>query len=387
MLREKQYRKIRVARNNFRRLTIGAFHITSLRRIIVSTISFLIFVTLTQGSANAENRGNCLMCHKMPGFGLYEEDENHNRTKRIFYIDEQEYKDSYHGRLECKACHNDINEIPHAAAKKVDCTIECHIRDPSNNSRFSHKKIALNLKNSAHGEKGKNDSDLPNCKFCHNNKPYQHSDKHLNRIKGFINVCLQCHESAEWAERFYKHINYRASMRRSSKQVVALCSQCHADSEMMGRHMLDVVVGFNDTFHGKAIKYGNTEVANCLNCHAPYQAGFSPHSIISKQDSLSPVSTNNKLQTCRQSGCHMDANEAFASNGKVHPSSYGMVTWLRPTIRNNGEGSETDFQKRVIYFINLFYKLLILAVVGGLGAHQILSLIAFRREAGKRDEQ
>ena len=335
-------------------------------------------------SAFAENDGNCLLCHKLKG--LVAVDEKTGRAQNLT-VDEELYRASYHGRVNCNGCHVDINRIPHGEVKKVNCAVDCHIRDPSTNSRFSHSNAAKSLSLSAHGGKSLDDKskqDLPVCKDCHQNKPYQKVLDDQHKFEQFTKVCLQCHESIQWIERFYRHMNYRTSIRRSSKEIVKLCSQCHADGAMMGRHDLDVVVGFNDTFHGKAIQYGNTEVANCINCHAPYGEGFSPHSIMSKDHIDSPVSTKNKIVTCRQSDCHVGANDAFASSGKVHPSSYGMVSWLRPkqsTVEAlNIDQSETDLQKLIIYLINMFYKVLIALVVGGLGLHQLLNYMTLKRE-------
>jgi len=344
---------------------------------------FLFAIFVVNSVAIADDGDGCLLCHKMPGFGIYEVDSLKERQRRIFSIDQNNYKYAYHGRVKCTGCHSDINQIPHVDVKKVNCASKCHIRDPSSNGWYSHERIADDLNKSAHGGKEEHDTDYPRCKFCHTNKPYQNKGSGLDEIDEFVGVCLQCHESEVWTKRFFKHINYRARIRRTSKDIVALCSQCHADGTMMERHKLDVIVGFNDTFHGKAIKYGNSEVANCLNCHAPYKKGFSPHSILKKEDDLSPVSPLNKLKTCRQSECHVDAKDAFATQGKIHPSPYGLVSFLRPWTNKQNTNIDDDFQNLVIYLINLIYKFLIVTVVGGLGFHQILNLLSIKRDARK----
>lgn len=346
-----------------------------------------IFLTSSAQITLAADGGNCLMCHKMPGFGIYERESGGGLSRRLFYIDEKLYENSYHGRLDCLGCHSDINQVPHENVSKVNCANECHIKDPSSNKMYSHKNITNDLNNSAHGVKDDHPDDYPGCKYCHTNKAYQSDTYGSENKEEFIAICLQCHDSAEWVERFFKHINYRIRIRRSSKDIVSLCSQCHADGAMMGRHRLDVVVGFNDTFHGKAIKYGNTKVANCLNCHATYSSGFSPHSIISQTNSKSPVSPINKLQTCRQSGCHIDAKDVFASKGKVHPSSYGLISWMRPNLTKSSDNSAGDAQTQIVYLINLFYKILIAVVVGGLCVHQLLNLRAIKRDAHKERVQ
>ncbi len=341
----------------------------------------------------ATDEENCLMCHKYAGLGRYAKDETKKKAvKRVFYVNEELFRASYHGKLRCKSCHQGVEEIPHTDVKRVDCSTECHLKDPSTGRDFSHRPIVEDLAESIHGAKGsdtEHPEDLPNCKDCHSNKPYQSSMQEEVKSMRFLKVCLECHESKEWADRFYRHMLYRASTRRPSKQIIALCSKCHADPEKMKRHELDVVAGFKDTFHGKAILYGNEEVANCLNCHAPYDMGFSPHRIKSRHDTDSPANPQHKLETCEQVGCHTGAREAFADMGKVHPSSI-RATIFASKGRDEGEEADIDemeqaaeFQAMVLYWIKMFYKVLIILVVGGLGTHRILDLFATRREQKK----
>ncbi|MCF6353544.1 MAG: hypothetical protein L3J26_00325 [Candidatus Polarisedimenticolaceae bacterium] len=344
------------------------------------SIAFLMLLIPT--AALAVDDENCLMCHKYAGLGRYAKNEEQKAIKRIFYVNEELFRASFHGKLRCKSCHSGVEEIPHTDVKQVDCATDCHLNDPSTGRDFSHKSIVDDLKKSAHGADGAKSpeliKDLPTCKDCHTNKPYQLGvDEEVESMR-FIKVCLECHESEAWTNRFYKHMFYRAHTRRSSKQVVALCSQCHANKEKMDRHDIDVVIGFKDTFHAKAILYGAEDVANCLNCHAPYQMGFSPHRILSRTDSSSPIHPNNKLDNCRQAGCHADAQEAFASKGKAHPSNVIVERVDEDGIVISQE--EQKFQAWVLNMIELFYKILIVVVVGGLGFHRLADLYATHRE-------
>jgi hypothetical protein len=345
-------------------------------------ILILSAVLIMPAVAMATDDENCLMCHKYPGLGRYAKDKtNLKAVKRIFYVNEEQFSGSYHGKLRCKSCHEGVEEIPHTGVKRVDCASDCHLKDPSTGRDFSHKAIVEDLRQSAHGEEGarsENKDDLPGCKDCHSNKNYQEIVKAQVKSLKFLKVCLECHESEAWAERFYEHMFYRVSNRRSSKQVVALCSKCHADPAKMERNELDVVVGFKDTFHGKAILYGDEEVADCLSCHAPYEMGFSPHRIQSRQTQGSPVHPDKKLETCQQVGCHAGAAAAFAEKGRVHPSNIKVAA-----VDDGGvtlSQSEQEFQAWVLDMIKLFYKVLIIAVVGGLGMHRLLDLYATRRE-------
>ena len=74
----------------------------------------------------------------------------------------------------------------------------------------------------------------------------------------------------------------------------------------------------------------------------------------------------------------MRAKEEFASKGKVHAT-------YESAQRQALEGEEVSqaelaFQTWVLEMINLFYKVLIVGVVGGLGLHRLLDLYAARRE-------
>lgn len=363
---------------------------TILRHVLIPMIVLCI---PTVGFAEVE--GNCTMCHKFAGFGRVEKPNNNSEKtfKRLFNINNELYEASYHGKVRCKSCHIGVDKIPHTDVEKVDCATDCHISDPSTNKAFSHRKIAEDFNKSVHGVEGSRSefkSDLPVCKDCHTNKPYHASVEERLGAQTFLAVCQECHQSKTWPTRFYEHMIYRSTKRRPSKLVVELCSTCHADSKLMARHDLDVVVGFSTTFHGKAIAYGNEEVANCLNCHAPYQLGFSPHRITSRRDKSSPVNPANKLKTCSQSGCHIGAQSEFATGGRVHPSPAKARSLLRESITNGEDGLavktdklavETGIQARVVGWIKLFYKVLIIVVVGGLALHRILEIYTFRWEA------
>ena len=332
------------------------------------------------------------MCHKYPGLGRIENSGNDpaKQSKRLFYINNDLFESTYHGKIRCKSCHTGVDKIPHTGAPAVDCATDCHIMDPSSKKSFSHKKIVSDFNNSAHGKQGsqiKDKRDLPVCKDCHNNKTY-HAD--IEKMMGSdhqVMVCKECHESKEFVKRFYEHIIYRTTKRRSSKEVIKLCSTCHADKELMDRAKLDTVIGFTSTFHAKAIKFGNEEEANCLNCHAPYEMGYSPHRILSQRTGESPVNVANRLQTCRQSGCHTEGSNKFAIGTRVHPSPQ-QIKFMSTTEEQKDEIEkiidDPAFQTKVLGWIQLFYKVLILSVVGGLGMHRILDMYATSRERRMR---
>jgi nitrate reductase NapE component len=53
--------------------------------------------------------------------------------------------------------------------------------------------------------------------------------------------------------------------------------------------------------------------------------------------------------------------------------------------RSSEPNPNSEFEEWVLHMIALFYKVLIVAVVGGLGFHQILELITIRHERRLRE--
>jgi len=349
----------------------------------------IILALFLSPSLRAEVEGNCIMCHQFPGIGRYEtapDGSVDTSKKHIFYINDKVFEGSYHGKLRCKSCHTGVDRYPHIGIPKVDCATDCHIMDPSVNKPFSHRHIVEDFKVSVHGVEGSSSADktgLPVCKDCHTNKSYHTEIDSRIGTAEFLEICNECHQSEVWTKRFFEHMLYRSLKRRPSRDVIKLCSRCHMDQELMARHNLDVIAGFRETFHAKAISYGNEEVANCLNCHAPYSMGFSPHRIKSARDETSPVNRNNKAQTCRQSGCHEKAVEKFGLGGRVHPSpNLARVQGRTETAEVSDQKLQEDtaFEALVIKLIILFYKFLIAAVIGGFILHRSLDIYASRRE-------
>lgn len=360
----------------------------NLRKVLRHAMTLLILCLPYPSTAEVE--GNCTLCHKYPGLGRISDQVtgSSNKIKRIFYINNELFEKTYHGEVRCNSCHTAITRIPHTDARKVDCASDCHIIDPSSNKPFSHKKIVNDFNHSVHGREVANTphkEDLPVCKDCHSNKAYHLAYEKQVEAMTFLRVCEECHQSGDFTQRFYEHISYRTTKRRTSKEVVRLCSTCHANKKMMDKHNLDIVIGFSNTFHAKAISYGNTRVPNCLNCHAPYQLGFSPHRISSKKNPDSPTNPNNKHETCSQSGCHITAAAGFATGGYVHPSPDKIELSKMIDVQEPRHESleRTRFQNTVVGWIQMFYKILIPLVIIGLALHRLLEVVTIMRERYK----
>ena len=261
---------------------------------------------------------NCLICHKHRGLSRIDE----NGKFRLFYINNELFESGPHRRNKCKDCHADIDRIPHKPAKKVNCTQECHIVEPSGEAKFSHKSIAETLAKSVHGKidaEGKpkpHQDDFPECKDCHDQPLY----RPLSVFKGVakhgvsqrsISRCKSCHKSGNFAEDFYEHVTSRLHKTRFSAEIVEVCAKCHQDLEFRKRHELDdVVTTYKQTFHGKLVALGSERTPDCIDCHVV--EGENNHLIEAKSVPTSSTHKNNVATTCRASDCHKSAHAQLA---------------------------------------------------------------------------
>jgi hypothetical protein len=348
---------------------------------------------------------NCLFCHRYPNMGRYDKSGN----KRIYYVNEKLFASSVHGKLRCKSCHAGLDQIPHSNVKKVDCSISCHIKEPSTGKEFSHANMVDKFRASVHGtgESGnskRHPEDLPTCKYCHDNPMYRPPDGAWGQSEALINEtlarCMGCHTSSYWAERFYSHFTHRMRKRRSQTEIVTLCTSCHEDQEKMARHGLESIGTFKDTFHWTQVQYGVKDAPDCISCHIP--VGYSAHDIRPRTDRISPINMDNRVKTCSNQGgvqsCHPGATTQFAT-GRVH--AYGMKAQLLASQNQNNivedqnialviERAQKDlsnkelFHYKVLELVKLFYKILIALVIGSMLIHQGLDYMASRRELKSR---
>ncbi len=286
------------------------------------------------GTAHAfEDDEACLMCHKYPKMGRITEEG----IQKSYYIQPHVFSKTVHRNVPCRDCHNYIRELPHKPVTEgVTCNQECHsIKNPATGKPFSHKPIYDVFKQSIHGRekiaKG-NDADKPYCINCHTNPLYNASEE--TPPKNIIDRCTVCHEDVKFVEKWYNHTSRRIrEVKRSAQEIVEMCSSCHADQEMVARHQQAAkeegrelgrkfpfaATSYTDSFHGKMTKYGGTNVANCLDCHvAASNYYLNVHDLRPSRDPLSPVSAENRVQTCRQ--CHVRADENYAALDP-HPTS------------------------------------------------------------------
>jgi hypothetical protein len=364
-----------------------------------------LFISPSLGKAADEEA--CLVCHKYSGLARI--DQKTSRT-RLFYVSNDKYMNSVHGKVLCRNCHLKLDVIPHNDAKKVDCSTKCHLKEPSTEIEFSHSNLYEEVNKSIHGkgkpeDPKKESQDMPGCTDCHLNtvyKPVQGMDQEAGISLDALRRCIGCHTKEEWANRYYQHFTHRLHRSRTAVETVNLCLNCHQDEEMMARHNLPSTSNYRDTYHWKGVLYGDQHAPDCISCHAP--VGYSVHSLSSMQSKDSPVHPRNLQRTCANvegtQQCHPGANPSFA-RGKIHQTGLGFeetvvafmkgestvadISALRKErrFRNLMDVKDADlstlneqerFQFKVYMIVKYVYTLLITVVIGGMLIHQLMDL-------------
>ncbi|MDH3879663.1 MAG: hypothetical protein OET18_17615, partial [Desulfobacterales bacterium] len=246
---------------------------------------FLFFLALTS-SVLAADIGNCLLCHKYPGISRVDE----NGDLRLFYVNEDIFKNSVHSNVKCEGCHIDIKQVPHEPVKKVDCLVECHIMEPSTEKKFSHKDADFFLANSVHSKDDKDGNpkkyaeDMPTCKNCHDNPLYRplsfFKKVRYGISEASMGRCRVCHKKDEFIYKFYNHVTTRLHKSRNPLNIAGVCARCHNDPDIVARHNLSTkaVYSYGETFHGKAARFLDERIPDCLDCHV--RTGESVHQML-----------------------------------------------------------------------------------------------------------
>lgn len=384
-----------------------------MKQLLLHLFFILTYILCLPAVLLAVDEENCLLCHKYSGLGRIDE----SGKKHLYYINGDLYNRSVHGKIRCGECHVGIDKFPHGSVKEVDCATLCHLTEPSTLKPFSHAPMIEKFELSVHGktERGelkKHAEDFPSCTYCHQNTIYHGSVDLYHRggeiIQEVMDRCLGCHSNNVWTDTFFHHFIERLYQRRSSQRMVELCSSCHEDEERMARHGLKTVGTFRDTFHWQALKFGDPNAPNCINCHAP--VGYLSHEIMRKDDERSAIHKKNLVRTCSNLGgsqsCHPNATPRFAQ-GEVHPIQFkaGLFAQaqVKPTLQESIDkgkakpfqsllatlvkvdiSEDQTYQNVVLVLIKYFYMFLIGALISSMIIHQILDYFATRREMRTR---
>jgi cytochrome b subunit of formate dehydrogenase len=297
-------------------------------------LAFALVMMLSQ-VLYAVDAENCLMCHRFRGLARVDKDGSY----RLFYVDEMLFNRGPHARVTCKGCHADIDKIPHDNAKPVDCLRSCHIEEPTREIIFTHEKVRDAIHDSVHapisadGTPLKFSEDFPECKDCHDIPLFRPVSIFKKTRAGVseraINRCNVCHSDENFIRYFYSHVTTRLHKSRDPREVVNMCASCHGDPAFAKRHGLsDVISSYLETYHGKAILFGSTQVPDCLDCHAGHN---SVHEMRAATDPNSSIYVENRAATCNTQDCHPSAGPTLASfnvhanrDPRTNPLEFGV---------------------------------------------------------------
>jgi len=336
----------------------------------------------------------CVACHDDAAEIPHDDDLKEVSLDKCTDCHEDEidaYKEGSHAKArerglksapKCDGCHGDIHKVlgedekdpGHWAALTERCA-HCHA-DPKLAEELNLsvvRPVEAYLK-SAHARavnEGKHGAVCSDCHEPHRTLPSDDPKSSIWPAK-VPETCGKCHK--EVLEKFQRSVHGQALARGvsdapgctdchgehrilshadSDSPVFATnvpsetCGRCHGDNRLAERHGLPTnFSAFQDSFHGLALRAGETESANCASCHGV-------HDVLPSSDPRSSVNADNLAATC--ANCHPGAGERFAV-GPVH---------VTPSTSKTG----------LVYWIGIVYQWLIVIVIGGMLLHNLADIL------------
>jgi cytochrome b subunit of formate dehydrogenase len=406
----------------------------------------ILAIAFGAAPARAIDNADCLSCHSSPEM----KKTLPSGVVVTLNIEQDEFGTSIHGQFACTDCHTDIAEIPHPnSLAKVDCGT-CHGDTKEQYLGSVHGKAISqgiteapgcadchgthNIKAAADSTSATNPRHVAEtCARCHANpdiiRKYEitaraPTDAYIKSVHGralliegnpnapscstchpahamlaatdpastvnrmnIPSTCGQCH--SEIADIYTASIHGTAAAKGLTDSPVCTdchgehnilaptdpastvfpeniakttCPRCHESLVLSSRYGFeaDRIATYNVTYHGLATRRGALNVANCASCHGI-------HNIFPSNDPRSTVNVANLQKTC--GNCHPNASKEFASI-QVHPSISGI---LKP-------------QKQPRDIARAVYVGLLLLVIGGMAAHNVIIWIYYVVEKRNREK-
>lgn len=197
----------------------------------------------------------------------------------------------------------------------ADCHKSQSVRTPEG---YEPDEFIIAYLESAHGKAVAKDglTSAPTCVDCHGAHGVHpvsdgRSRVHRNRIH---ETCGSCHVGI--LDVYEKSLH--GKLFEEGHMEAPVCTDCHTAHEIIhpdeatfklasddrcGKCHEDRLEHYQETFHGKALALGRSNVAACFDCHGH-------HDIVPVSDPDSRLSRERKVETCRQ--CHPSAGANFA---------------------------------------------------------------------------
>ncbi len=349
------------------------------------TLLFFSVVPVAAGQPEPPAQGvaneTCLACHGVPDKRM----ELPSGEPVYLSIDAEEFNNSVHGQAgySCVQCHTDVSGYPHppvlAGTRRqyvleqyTACT-RCHP------DKYDATLDSVHQKALAGGN-----LEAAVCTDCHGIHNIAHPDQPRERVP---HMCERCHSGIY---NLYAESAHGAALLDEANPDVptctdchgvhtlegptdsefhlfspSICARCHTDPELMGRYGIstEVMDTYVADFHGTTVvlfeKIAPDQETNkpvCIDCHGVHD--MKPH-----DDNESKVIKANLLKTCQR--CHPGATTNFPDSWLSH---------YRPSPEHSP----------LVYAVNLFYMILIPAVIG---AMVVFNLTDLRRKISSRRKE
>jgi hypothetical protein len=342
--------------------------------LIVSALTFVMTAAADPDEPGVSN-AFCLDCHGDPSTTMTLE----NGDTISLYIDAEVFEGSVHGEegYACVQCHTDIRDYPHPAFSAFDprdlsldlyeACFRCHsgqyerALDSVHERALENGMVEAAICTDCHGAHDTRRLTNPQtgqlllsarthipetCSQCHN-AIYQ---KYVESVHGSalteennqdVPTCIDCHGVHNIED------PTTARFRLLSPQI---CANCHTNASLMRKYGLstEVLNTYVSDFHGTTVTIfqkvtpdAATNKAVCYDCHGV-------HDIRRVDDPEKGLQVReNLLARCQV--CHPDATIQFSDS------------WLSHYI-------PSPERNALVYYVNLFYKILIPGVLAGMGA-------------------
>jgi predicted CXXCH cytochrome family protein len=329
------------------------------------------------------NDDTCLACHARPNLVLPLGDG----TEVLVTIDNAAFQEGSHGSkgIGCTNCHTDISGYPHPEYDK-DSLRELNVslfRATRSACQNCHGKEVVAVMDSVHEETlqaGNNNAavcadchnphyltsvaereEVPDvCARCHSDiaaqyKDSVHGDALLAEANPDVPTCIQCHGVHDVNDP--RTVEFRNA-------IPELCARCHTNPDIMDKYGIstNVLSTYVADFHGTTVTLFEQQSPDhptnkpvCTDCHGV-------HSISKTDDPETGIALKaNLLDRCQR--CHPGANANFPD------------AWMSHYI-------PSPEKYPVVFFVNLFYKFFIPAVLVPMAVFVVSDII--RRQISRR---
>ncbi len=328
----------------------------------------------------AADNSACLACHDQPGMTR----TLPNGEILPLTIDQTHFSASAHQGLNCTDCHKNISDFPHPELKaqnlrdfslQMYTTCEqCHATQYNQTLDSVHQKALAGGNTKAaictdchnpHSQTKLTDAAtgkiLPEvrvaipqvCARCHSAiydqyKSSVHGSALIGNGNTDVPTCIDCHGVHSIED------PTTAAFRLNSPQ---LCAKCHTDASIMSKYGIStqVVNTYVADFHGTTVtlfeKLSPDQVTNkpvCFDCHGV-------HNIQKVDDPVYGLAMKQNLLTACQR-CHPNASSNFPD------------AWMSHYI-------PSPTHDALVYYVNLFYKIFIPSVIGGMAIFVLSDIV------------